>query len=180
MKTCILCNEEKPIEEFEKDARYKTEDNRTNRCRECKNKQTNKAYKAFGRLKERYPDVPIEVTKEEVEQLFEAFEGTCCYCGVEESEETGTLHLEHIRSLSKGGRNHISNLVISCGSCNSKKFDKPILTFYLQHSRLDYDYLNFLVKYIAKFSNRTIEEVEAELVEEHRNYLEEKAKDDRI
>ncbi|QNG60332.1 HNH endonuclease [Bacillus sp. PAMC26568] len=177
-KTCRRCNKEKPVDQFEKDSRSKSEDNRTNRCRECKRLSNNKAFRAFGRLKERYPKygVEIEITKEEVEQLFDLFEDKCCYCGINESEETGSLHLEHIKPLSKAGRNHISNLVISCRLCNSRKQGKPVLTFYREHGGLEYDYLPFLIKYIAYFSKRSFEEVESELVADYEAYMDSKRK----
>ncbi|PLR65983.1 HNH endonuclease [Bacillus sp. UMB0893] len=176
MSTCRVCKKEKPRYEFEKDSRVKSEDGRTNRCRECKSAANNKAYKAFGRLKEKYPKygIEIEITKEEVAQLFDAVEGSCYYCGVEESEETGTLQLEHIRPLSQGGRNHISNLLISCRSCNAKKRDKPIVAFYHEYGRFDYYYLPSVIKHIAYFTKRTTEEVEAELVAEYHEYMAEK------
>lgn len=162
-KICRLCGEPKPLDLFEKDSRSKG--GRTNRCKSCKQASNNVAYKAFCRFKERYPDVPIETTKEEVAQIFEAFEGRCAYCNVKESDETGTFHLEHIRPLSReGGRHHVSNLVISCRRCNARKNNKPLAIFFRDYLPFSYDSLRFIVGYIAYFSGRTTEEVEQELI----------------
>jgi 5-methylcytosine-specific restriction endonuclease McrA len=175
-RTCRICEEKKPANQFEKDKRSKG--GIANRCLKCKQASNNKAYKAFYRMKElapRYP-IPIETTKEEVAQLFDIFENRCGYCNVEESKETGTFNLEHIRPLIRDGRHHVSNLFISCKSCNSRKNGKPVLTFYRENMNLAYDYLPFLVKYIAHFSKRSIEEVEAELIAEEEEYHESKKK----
>lgn len=176
MRTCRNCKVEKPINHFEKDKRSKC--GSTNRCLKCKQASNNKAYKAFYRMRElapKYP-IPIETTKEEVAQLFDVFDNRCGYCNVEESEETGTFNLEHIRPLVRGGRHHVSNLFISCKTCNSRKNGKPIITFYRENGKLEYDYMPFLVKYIARFSKRSIKEVEAELIDDEREFLESKEK----
>lgn len=170
MRTCRRCELEKPIDQFEKDKRVTG--GITNRCLQCKQASYNRAYKAFYRLKDKsdkYP-VPIETTKEEIAQLFDVFENRCGYCGVEESDETGTFHLEHIQPLSRGGSHHVSNLFISCRKCNAKKYDKPILSFYRDYGQLNYDYLPFVVKYIAHFSKRTEEEVEVDLIADQEKY----------
>jgi 5-methylcytosine-specific restriction endonuclease McrA len=170
LRICRCCEIEKPINKFERDKR--ATGGITNRCLQCKQSSNNRAYKAFYRLKDKldkYP-VPIETTKEEVAQLFDVFDNRCGYCGVEESEETGTFHLEHIRPLARGGGHHVSNLFISCRNCNFRKSDRPILTFYRDHGRFDYYYLPFLVQYIARFSKRSVEEVESDLIEDEKAY----------
>lgn len=42
----------------------------------------------------------------------------CRYCGKPALE---TIHLEHITPKSRGGGNHITNLGISCPTCNMRK-----------------------------------------------------------
>ena len=46
--------------------------------------------------------------------------GRCVYC-----ERSGKLTLDHLQPVSKGGRNHTSNLVTACLACNSARGDKP-------------------------------------------------------
>lgn len=48
---------------------------------------------------------------------------TCEYC-LQEIE--GSYHLEHIVPISKGGKNVLENLAISCQTCNLKKLAKDL------------------------------------------------------
>jgi len=121
------------------------------------------------RDKQKLYKIPIETTKVEVTQIFEMFEGRCAYCNVEESAKTGTLQLEHIQAMARGGRHHVSNLVIACKSCNSKKQNKPLIEFYRMHPPFTGAMLDFIFIYIARFSGRTPEEVAAEFYEEVEN-----------
>jgi hypothetical protein len=49
---------------------------------------------------------------------------TCQYCGVNGSE--AELECDHIHPISKGGSNHISNLITSCRKCNQLKGNRII------------------------------------------------------
>jgi 5-methylcytosine-specific restriction endonuclease McrA len=49
----------------------------------------------------------------------------CAYCGV----ENVPFEIEHILAKSKGGSNRVSNLCLSCHSCNQAKGNKPIEEF---------------------------------------------------
>lgn len=169
-KTCSICKETKPIELFEKEKRQK--DGRGARCKLCKSTVTDpKPFKAYWRLnaKQKLYDIPIEITKQEVAIIFEAFEGNCIYCGAVESKQTGTMNLEHIVPMAKGGRHHASNFVISCKSCNAKKHDKPLITFYRSHKPFTGDRLDFIFKHVAYFSQRDPEEVALEFYAEVEN-----------
>ncbi len=46
------------------------------------------------------------------------FESRCAYCGRDLDPDDRTSHLDHLRSGGRGGRNHISNRVLSCNHCN--------------------------------------------------------------
>lgn len=59
------------------------------------------------------------------EYLLEKWNRKCAYCG----KEGVPLEVEHILAKSKGGTNRISNLTLSCRSCNDKKDNLPITTF---------------------------------------------------
>lgn len=48
--------------------------------------------------------------------LMHKWDGKCAYC-----QKTGKLEVEHLEPRSKGGSNRISNLVMSCQSCNLAK-----------------------------------------------------------
>jgi 5-methylcytosine-specific restriction endonuclease McrA len=49
----------------------------------------------------------------------------CAYCGVEKVP----FEIEHILARSKGGSNRVSNLCLSCHSCNQAKGNKPVEEF---------------------------------------------------
>ncbi|MGE6487759.1 HNH endonuclease [Paenisporosarcina sp. NPDC076898] len=139
------------------------------RCKGCNKSSEPIPHKAFHRLKakQKLYDIEIETTKEEVAQIFELFEGRCAYCNIEESEETGTFHLEHIIPMSReGSRHHVSNLAISCASCNAKKNKRPLIEFYLMHKPFTGAMLDFIFIYVARFSGRTPEEVAKEFYAE--------------
>ena len=51
------------------------------------------------------------------EYLLEKFNRTCVYCGAKDVP----LEVEHLTPRSRGGSNRVSNLAISCKSCNQKK-----------------------------------------------------------
>ncbi|NEO42407.1 MAG: HNH endonuclease [Moorea sp. SIOASIH] len=59
------------------------------------------------------------------EYLLEKWNRKCAYCGA-----TGTqLEIEHIKPLSKGGSNRVSNLTIACHPCNQAKSNQDIELF---------------------------------------------------
>ena len=59
------------------------------------------------------------------EYLLEKWNRKCAYCGT-----TGTqLEIEHIKPLSKGGSDRVSNLAIACHPCNQAKSNQNIELF---------------------------------------------------
>jgi 5-methylcytosine-specific restriction endonuclease McrA len=59
------------------------------------------------------------------EYLLQKWNRKCAYCGV----ENVPLQIEHILAKSKGGSNRVSNLCLSCHSCNQAKGNKPVEEF---------------------------------------------------
>ena len=59
------------------------------------------------------------------EYLLFLFNRTCAYCGAKNIP----LEVEHIKPLSKGGSNRVSNLAIACVSCNQAKSNQDIREF---------------------------------------------------
>jgi 5-methylcytosine-specific restriction endonuclease McrA len=49
----------------------------------------------------------------------------CAYCGI----ENVPFEIEHIQARSKGGSNRVSNLCLSCHSCNQAKGNKSVVEF---------------------------------------------------
>ena len=56
---------------------------------------------------------------DELLALFITQDGTCAYCG--EHKARAILHIDHRIPLSRGGRHHISNIVLACDICNLRK-----------------------------------------------------------
>lgn len=50
----------------------------------------------------------------------------CAYC---EKDVSDDFHIDHKFPLSRGGGNDITNLALSCPTCNYKKNDKTDLEF---------------------------------------------------
>jgi hypothetical protein len=57
-------------------------------------------------------------TREEIWALYDAQNGECVYCRV--SLKNG-YHADHIQPVSKGGSNWITNIQLTCASCNVRK-----------------------------------------------------------
>lgn len=49
----------------------------------------------------------------------------CRYCGA--TAQTAVLHVDHVVSKSKGGRDDVANLVTACSDCNHGKTDRQIV-----------------------------------------------------
>ncbi|MEO2074851.1 MAG: HNH endonuclease [Bacillus sp. (in: firmicutes)] len=169
-RQCRICNEVKPLEMFEIDKRCNGM--YTNRCKSCKSKSREKANHAFYKLKKRAEKAgrKVEVTLEEVRALFGAFSGECIYCGAKEEPDGSAFHLEHVIPKSLGGRDHISNLVISCRTCNSKKGNRPVVGFFLNDEGFKEENFNTLVSYIALSSEMPIKELLESLTNDYALY----------
>lgn len=67
----------------------------------------------------------------ERQRLMAFFEYSCAYCGTK--IEKGKGDLDHLMPAAQGGRNHISNRVISCKPCNAEeKRDKDWEVFLME------------------------------------------------
>lgn len=66
-------------------------------------------------------DVPGEYTWTQLTRLWRAFDRRCAYC----RQPTGIneIQAEHVIALANGGWNDLSNILPSCGACNSDKRD---------------------------------------------------------
>jgi CRISPR/Cas system Type II protein with McrA/HNH and RuvC-like nuclease domain len=64
-------------------------------------------------------------TFKELNELFEQQEGFCFYCGeLLYASFDKEVHIEHKTPISRGGKNDISNIAISCARCNLQKGTK--------------------------------------------------------
>lgn len=56
--------------------------------------------------------------KEEKERIWSFFQSKCAYCGKALTKESRKGHIDHLYSEMEGGSNKLSNLVLTCASCN--------------------------------------------------------------
>ena len=63
------------------------------------------------------------VSKDDIAKLYAIQDGICYFCGnpISNESEGGGFHVDHYESLYAGGRNDISNVVLTCASCNLRK-----------------------------------------------------------
>jgi 5-methylcytosine-specific restriction endonuclease McrA len=138
-KECLKCNIVKPFEEFSPSERGKL--NVSAYCKSCTPRATNE----YSRLqtskyreanRERYlaqhrinmfnrrnkvkAQSDGSITDEFLKFLYQ--QEYCCWCNEHVIESSRTL--EHIIELSNGGLHSITNVAMSCFSCNSRRLNK--------------------------------------------------------
>lgn len=60
-------------------------------------------------------------TPQQIKQQYQRQKGKCYYCKKQVGKE---YHIEHVIPISRGGSNDISNIVVSCPTCNMRKQGK--------------------------------------------------------
>ncbi len=64
--------------------------------------------------------------KDQLDLIWKHFQSECAYCGRSVKRGAKEAHIDHLLSSSEGGKNDLSNLVLSCAGCNeSEKRDSP-------------------------------------------------------
>lgn len=62
------------------------------------------------------------VTTKQINELIKNSNNICFWC--DQEIPNNKMHIDHIYPLSKGGKDEINNLVVSCESCNKHKANK--------------------------------------------------------
>jgi 5-methylcytosine-specific restriction endonuclease McrA len=144
MKTCAKCREVKPMDAFGNQAKNK--DGKYPYCNECE-RVRNREYLAnpigrarrtagFARYQRKQAEkslgnpIKCDLTSEQV--AFVLNNGECIYCRKDLTYQAAVL--EHVIALKNGGENTLSNVVCSCGSCNVRKRNRPVLEFLRKYS----------------------------------------------
>lgn len=70
------------------------------------------------------------ITAEELRSIILESGGMCQWCGTNLVHQV--FEIEHVMTLSRGGVNAASNLVVSCPTCNRKKAEKHPARFALE------------------------------------------------
>jgi hypothetical protein len=60
--------------------------------------------------------------------VIERARGRCEYCGMSQSLQGATFHIEHITPRTCGGSSGEENLALACPSCNLRKSDRSHVT----------------------------------------------------
>ena len=82
-------------------------------------RQSVKGRLTFKTIKATRRTTKFKITSGKVKKAFEKTGGQCPYCPAKITETS--FSLDHIHPISKGGTNHLNNLIACCKSCNSKK-----------------------------------------------------------
>ena len=105
-------------------------------CRECEkvkrkeHRRTKPMLEVLNNLRKKSPGEVIEVTPQQLEQLFQSQKGRCFYCGkVLKLVQDGNTSIDHKVPRVAGGTHTIDNLVFCCVSCNSRKQDMDFQEF---------------------------------------------------
>ncbi|KAB2332931.1 HNH endonuclease [Bacillus mesophilum] len=139
-KYCSRCDQDKPIDVF-----YKA--NRSY-CAECERAAASVRMREYGRtprgkasmalqnarktIKKNGYEVEDNLEVDDVLAVMEFFGNTCVYC---DQEIAGTMSIDHVVPLSKGGGNTKANIVVACMPCNVKKHDRPIAERFSQEKQ---------------------------------------------
>ena len=100
--------------------------------KEYNQKQENKLLFRNARHRRRARLKDSDVTPSQIRALVKKSKN-CYWCNVKLNKN---YHLDHYTPISKGGKHTISNLVVSCPSCNLQKHAKDPYQFALEKGRL--------------------------------------------
>lgn len=112
----------------------------------ARNKEKRKiSYQRYHAKKRKLPN---NLTLEQWNEIKQHFNNRCCYCG-----QAKKLEMEHFIPLSKGGEYTINNIVPSCKSCNSSKFNYDFFEWYPQKEFYSKERKEFILKYLGYKNN---------------------------
>lgn len=106
---------EHPAEMLKFNQRWRSKNAESVRASGRKNANKRRAYKV---------NAGGDYTNQEIQEQYERQNGRCYYAACGHVKLGGIYHVEHVIPLSRGGRNDISNIVLTCPRCNLSKKDK--------------------------------------------------------
>lgn len=121
-------------------------------CDECYKKYNRMKYEKRRSFKN---NLPYNLTEEEWENTLKYFNNSCAYCGMSNDDclkiFNRNLEQDHVIPLSHGGGFTKFNIIPSCRSCNSSKYNKSLDDFFMSSNnftKLMYDkILQFIEEY---------------------------------
>ena len=131
-KEWALENKEK-LREYKREYYLKNKESILIRVKEYRKTEQGKIVKRNSNHKRRTLTKDGDVTTQQLKELYSTVKN-CYWCNTKLNKNN--THLDHIMPLSKGGEHTISNIVISCPTCNLEKHAKDPYEFALTKGRL--------------------------------------------
>lgn len=75
----------------------------------------------------------------------------CQYCGKTPTQHGITLHIDHIKPKSDGGKDKLDNLVTACSECNLHKSHRPLICEVVFKQRLQQNLKRMNQQHVFKF-----------------------------
>lgn len=92
------------------------------------------------------------ITKEEIDLIYEFSEYSCMYCGISEEEAVDKyrqkLHRDHAIN---NGTDGIENCILACKGCNSSKNSKDWDEWYLSSECFNEDRFMLIIEWLENF-----------------------------
>lgn len=141
-RQCRICHVWKPINQFNKDRISNGEQKYRSECKACHRKMNAERTKLY---KDRKQLQRVDITEAQWKDIEKDFENSCAYCGKPWDEK------DHIVPVSLGGATTAANLIPACKSCNAKKGNRDLLTWYTQSTVYEPARLVKIINHIKKY-----------------------------
>lgn len=143
------------ISEYNKNHRKKSPEYYTKYHERYRSENRGKRIVWWQNRRSREKSLPSSFTHGEWIESQEYFDNKCAYCGAETK-----LTQDHFQPVSRGGGYISSNIIPSCGSCNSSKSDKLFKDWYRSHENYSrereekiYEYFEWIKEKDGKQNN---------------------------
>jgi hypothetical protein len=105
-----------------------------------------------------------KLSTEMFQQVWDSCDGTCSYCLKPASLDTDNPNhwrLEHCTPISRGGTHFLNNLVVSCKTCNNKKYVDTVLEHTYSWKRVTDRYDFFIESKLCKEDKEKLRKLHA-------------------
>jgi len=93
---------------------------------------------------------PNEAKRMWKESIKERWNHECAYCG----SKTNELSIDHIVPRSKGGNDHITNVLCACTRCNRSKAHEPVEQWYRSQKFFTEERYDAIIKWQRQYLNQ--------------------------
>jgi 5-methylcytosine-specific restriction endonuclease McrA len=77
------------------------------------------------------------------QDIKQSFNNKCVYCG-----STDSLTIDHVQPKTRGGRDHIRNLVCACSACNHSKGSQHWLSWWVGQDSFNLENFSTVLQHI--------------------------------